>query len=262
MSALDEDRIGSLLDYPDEVTPLDLGAIVRAGRRSRHRRQAGFASISLASVAGIVAGSMALAGVFGSGNAVVSPAHHGDGSPSVVTEVHPVPEWSSWPPDRVYGTRPGAGFFTGISPTSVLGSGTLPGGMQFRFYLTGQKGTPVMEDEGYRDQQIFGDEPAPGSPQFRPHAPYFAMVEMTAKTWDHGNEDGHGGFWLVILGQPGTTSASYSANGLRWQPMHLEDGIAAIKVPWPDAGIPVTARIKLSDSGGLYAAGSVRRGEL
>jgi hypothetical protein len=58
MNAFDDQGIGSLLDYVDQPANLDLGAIVRAGRRRRHRRRAGIAGVGALSLA--AAGGLAV----------------------------------------------------------------------------------------------------------------------------------------------------------------------------------------------------------
>jgi hypothetical protein len=51
MNAFDDQMIGSLLDFADDPPHLDLGAIVRAGRRRRHRRRAGIAGVGALTIA-------------------------------------------------------------------------------------------------------------------------------------------------------------------------------------------------------------------
>lgn len=232
------------------------GRSMRAGRRLRRRRTVERTALSLISAAGLVAGSLAVAGAVGGDRQVVIPAHHGNNNASDLITVHATGPWADWPRDRVYGSKPTATFFRGLpTGSSLLGSGTLPDGMQFSFAQTTNNDEPVADIGGIGNQPLWGDQPGAGDPAYRADAPYFGYEMMTAATYDNGQEDGNGGYWVVILGQPGTAAAELTVDGSTWRQMQVEHGIAVAKVHTPGAGIPVTARIRLSDAAGLYADG-------
>jgi hypothetical protein len=210
--------------------------------------------VSLVSVAAIISGSLAVAGSFDHN----TPAHGrvvvGHRGPKHVTVSHGTPKWSSWPSNRVYGSKPGATFFNDLpGGTRLLASGTMPDGTEFELHTSGHHGMPVVWNMGFFDNSLFGDDPASGSPLYRPHAPYFAFVPMTFATWDYTKEDRNGGHWLIVVGQPGTTEASYSADGHVWQPMRIRNGIAALKIF--GTTVPASAQLRLRDKSGFYFAG-------
>lgn len=229
---------------PDGLTERSM----QLGRRLRQRRRFAFASAALGSVAALVAGSLAISdAVTRSSNQVVAPAGqlgHRD--------LHPVGPWRSWARDRAYGTKLSEQSLTDVPASQLLAGGTMTDGIQFKIYATDQNAMPVSDIFGFSDQPIFGDNPGEGSPQYRPDAPYFAIEAMTATTWDHGNEDQGTGQWLIVAAQPGTTSASYSADGTTWQPMLLQNGIAVLQLP---AIAPRGAQLELSDAQGPYVDG-------
>lgn len=227
------------------------------GRRLRRRHTVGWVTVSICAIAGLVAGSIAVAGAVSAGRQVVTPAHRGEnGLVSDPTAVHATGPWTDWPRDRVFGSKPGASFFRDLpAGSSLLGSGTLPDGMQFRFAQTTNTDEPVEDIAGVRDQPLWGDQPGAGDRAYRTDAPYFGSELMTAATYDNGQEDGNDGFWVVIIGEPGTTSAELTVDGSTWQQMQIEHGIAVVKVHTPDAGMPASAQLRLSDADGLYADG-------
>lgn len=82
MNVSDDNRLSTVLDYPDDLPALDVGEIVRAGRRRRSRRRATIAGASAATLA-VTAGVGAAVGI-GS-----SPAR----SPEAAHTIGPRPPW-------------------------------------------------------------------------------------------------------------------------------------------------------------------------
>jgi hypothetical protein len=228
-----------------------------AGRRRRRRRTVGLVAAAGMALVGVVAGSLAIsAAVSGDTRQIVTPASGSNAAGQI--SVHPTEPWADWPRDRVFGAKPASTFFRDLpADSSLLGSGTLPDGIQFRFAQTSNADQPVEDVAGINDRPLWGDEPGAGEPAYRPRAPYFGYEVMTAATYDDGKEDGGGGFWVIIVGQPGTTSADFTLDGKAWQPMQIEHGIAVVKIQTHAAGLPDAARIRLADGDGLYADGPV-----
>ncbi|MBV9485067.1 MAG: hypothetical protein JO246_03335 [Frankiaceae bacterium] len=227
-----------------------------AGRRLRRRRRAGLAATSLLSAAGVVVASLTATGAFSSTTTqrVIPPASGGDSG-----QVHNVPAWSTWPNDRVFGSKPGSAVLSGGRTGDAwvpIASGTMPDGMQFAFdYEATQLGHKYSTDMGVNGQVIFGEELAENlAPAPSDRLPYVANEFMTSATYDNGKEDGDT-FWLVVVGQPATNSAEFSMDGAHWDPMQIEHGIAAVKVQADHAGLPAAARLRLSDPDGLYFDG-------
>lgn len=265
MTPLDELINHALADEAathDQLADLAFRSI-KSGRAFRRRRRVAMVSAVVASCAALVSGSIVIAESVGSRDQVLQtkPAGQPSGHASrsghqAAGQVHSVPPWSSWPADRVFGTKPSAAFLSDVPvDATLLASGTMPDGMDFRIASLPHSQQPIDDLYGFGNERIFGDEPATGSPEYRPRAPYFAMLTMTAGTWDHGQEDGNDGFWLIVVGQPDTTTAAYSADGQAWQPMQLQQGIAVLKLDDPTAAIPQTARLRLADLKGTYADG-------
>lgn len=273
MNPLDELIRQTVTEMADEhMPPADLAAqSVRAGRAFRRRRRVSMASAALLYCAAIAVGAVAIGqAITKSGRAQrVSPAGHA--AQQGTSRSHPspagrepssgrsaVPAWSTWPTDRVYREKPPKRFFSDL-PTGarLLASGTMPDGIDFRIASVPDRKQPIEDLYGYRTQPIFGDEPGAGSPEFDRHAAYFAIEAMTAATWNQGNENRNRGFWLIVVAEPDTTSASYSADGHDWSKMHLENGIAVIKLQDKTASIPRSARLKLADTNGTYVDGPV-----
>jgi hypothetical protein len=223
-----------------------------AGRRLRLRRRAAMASVSLLSLGAVTLGSLVATGALSGSTQRIEAASDGGGNPPAP---HGVPAWSTWPTDRVYGEKPGATFFQDLpGSASLLASGTLPDGMQFRFDYQPHSDLPIEDVAGFDDQPQWGDQPGAGNSLYRAHAPYFGYEFMTAATYDNGAEDGNT-FWIVIAGQPGTTDAEYAEDGKTWEPMRIEHGIAVIKRHGANAGVPGTAMLHLEDSDGTYYEG-------
>jgi hypothetical protein len=276
MTTLDElIREALIAEATDHDPPGDLATnSIRAGRVGRRRRRLATASVSVVSCAALVTGAVVIAHALGRSTQRVAPAGRASGlpgsnrsvresqpptpTPSPAQGPHSVPSWSTWPTNRTYGTPPPAGFFDDLpADARLLASGTMPDGIDFRISTDPHGGLPIDDLYGFGDQHIFGDQPGAGSPEYRQLAPYFAIETMTARTWDNGNEDHQGGFWLIVVGQPDTTTASYSADGLTWQPMHVENGIAVIELEDSNAAIPRASLLRLDDRNGPYAYGPV-----
>jgi hypothetical protein len=234
----------------EQGQPADLAErSMRLGRQIRRRRTVALSFVAATVVVVLVGGSVAIA----------DSVSHSRKVQTISTAAQPLPKpsiaaWRSWPTDRVFGAKPGAHFFEGLPTPTVYASGTLPDGMEFELFATGEGASlmPVSDNAGWHDSALFGDNPGDGSPLYRSHAPYFAMESMTFDTWDHGREDHGSSQWLIVIGQPGTTSASYSADGTTWQSMRVEDGIAVLKLP---TGAPRSAQIQLSEADGQYVDG-------
>jgi hypothetical protein len=251
MTALDELIRTSLeATAAEQGQPADLAErSIQLGRQIRRRRKIALSVAAATSVVVLVGGSVAIADAVSHDHRVqtISTAAQPLAKPSVAP-------WRSWPTDRVFGAKPGSHFFAGLPTSTVYASGTLPDGMEFELFATGESASamPISDNAGWHESALFGDNPGDGSPLYRSHAPYFAMESMTFDTWDHGREDRGSSQWLIVIGQPGTTSASYSADGTTWQSMQVEDGIAVLKLP---TGAPRTAQIQLSEADGQYVDG-------
>jgi len=225
---------------PDGLTERSM----RLGQRLRHRRRLGLAAAALGSVTALVAGSLVI-------------ADHVGGHPSNVATVSTAdqpqtPWWTAWPKGRVYSAAPGAEFMTAppLDTSKIYASGTLPDGTDFVAYLDPSESDPHQPQflQGWNDIVDFGEAAGEG-PQAGPDATYLSLESPTYQT---GRDNVGTTQWLVVVGQPGTTSASYSADGSTWQPMAVDDGIAVLQIP----GIaPRGARIQLSDASGEYMNG-------
>jgi hypothetical protein len=260
MTPLDELIRDAMADIAEDHSPaVDLGErTVRAGRGLRRRRRLTVASAALITCAVLVGTSVGIDHAIEAnrGAQQLTPAGGPHPKRGVTPSLGPVAAWSSWPTDRLYGAKPPTEMFKGLpADARVLASGTMPDGMDFRIASIPDDQQPIDDLYGYQDQPIFGDEPAPGSPEYRPHAPYFALETMTAATWNHGQENQHDGFWLIVVGQPDTTSASYSTDGVSWTPMHIENGIAVLKLNATTASLPPSAELTLANANGTYVTG-------
>lgn len=225
--------------------PADLAQrSMRLGRRMRHRRQVGLAAAALGSAAVLVGGSLAI-------------ADHVGGRPSTVATVSTAdqpqtPWWKAWPKGRVYSAAPGAEFVKTppLDTSAIYASGTMPDGTDFALYLDPSESNPHQAQflQGWNNVVDFGEAAGEG-PQAGPDATYISLESPTIQA---GRDDVGSSQWLVVVGQPGTTSASYSADGTTWQPMTVDNGIAVLQLP----GIaPRGAEIQLSDAGGQYVDG-------
>jgi YD repeat-containing protein len=210
--------------------------------------------MSLVAVSGAAASVEVAATAHGAHRQVVGTAHRG-GRPSDVTPIHAVPSWTTWRTDRVFDAKPGSAFFAALpSGATLLASGTTPDGMDFRLTYDAA-GDFVEQTTGVHDRDLWGDGGSASS--YGLDRPFFASELMTKATWDHNREDGAAGFWLIVIGQPGTTSAEVAIDGTDWKSMQVQDGIAVAKVGTPEAGIPPAARLRLADDAGLYFDGAV-----
>jgi len=231
---------------------------IATGRRIRRRRQAGIATVSLASVAMIVGGSLAIAGVTGHDSRntdSISVGHHGGGKPNGGTVSKPAakPWWKSWSTDRAYGDPPSPAFVTAATsggPATVYASGTMPDGTEFVAYtVNGDRHHVAEYTQGWNNSPDFGQAAGEG-PTAGATAQYLTVESPTAVS---GGESGHGtSQWLIVVGRPGTTRASYSADGKTWQATDVQDGIAVLRLP---SQAPPTAQIKLGDDIGEYVVG-------
>lgn len=253
MTSLDEQIRDALSqEAADHHQPADLaGQSILAGGALRRRRHIAMGAVAAVSCAALVASSLAIADEVGGDNGVqqIVPATGSNNR---------VPAWSTWRPNRVYGERPSPGFLSHLPANeTLLASGTIADGTEFWIASVRHSATPIDDTFGFGTEPVFGDEPGDGAPQYRRHAPYFAIETMSAGTWDDGKEDGADGFWLIVVGQPDTITASYSADGHTWQPMDVQQGIAVVKVDRSTAGIPSDARLRLGDQEGTYVDGPV-----
>lgn len=250
MTGLDELIRESLHTTADEQGQLaDLSArSMSAGRQIRRRRKVGLSAVAVASAVAIVTGSLAIAGALpgqaGKAQTVFGPASQpGSG-----------PWWQTWKADRVYGQKPAAPFFATLAPGDTVTtyvSGTTPDGTEFALYLDAGIGEPHVAQwaEGSNGNANFGDS----SQKVAPDATYLAFESPTADTVSR-EVTGARTQWLIVAGEPDTTSASYSADGTTWQSMDVQDGIAVLELP----GIaPRGAQLRLSDADGQYADGAV-----
>jgi hypothetical protein len=243
-------------DADTQAQPVDLTArSMRLGRRMRQRRTAGIAAVALTSVGVIVGGSLAVSAVVGdhTNQTVVVPAAHGPGKGAAHKKATAadgsIPSWTTWPADRRFGDKPADQFLGSAAAGRIYADGTLADGTDFVLYGTPNEGMPIAWYQGWNSTPDFGDAPGEGSALYDPYVPYFAMESPTFAT---GREQSGKTQWLIVVGQPGTTTASYSADGITWQQMQTENGIAVIKIP---AISPAAAQIRLSDADGQYVDG-------
>jgi len=238
------------------------------GRRLRQRRRVGMASVAVASVGVIVGGSLAVSDAVGNHNhtsqKVIVPA--AGGSPKAHAKVRAesrakahagadaTPWWQSWPTDRVYRDKPGAAYLTDPATSTVYASGSLPDGTDFIVDYDSQTDQHHVPDftQGWNGVPDFGEAVGEG-PTAGPDAEFLSLESPTLATGGPGAAaDSATSQWLVVVGRPGTTTASYSADGVTWQPMDVQHGIAVVKLP---ALAPTTAQLELSDANGQYVDG-------
>lgn len=226
-----------------------------SGRRLRRRRQAGLVSLSLLSVAGIVAGAVALASSSGnhSRRQIITPGHQASASvgshhanrgsqPKRSTRA-----WTSWPTDRVFGAKPASGFFHPSSRQEVFATGTMTDNTDFVVYGDPKDGNSAAYLQGWNGVGDFGQSAGEG-----PGGAQSAYLTAESPTYAAHQNGGPARQWLIVVGRPGTVSASYSADGVNWQRMQVQHGIAVINLP----GIaPRASQIRLSDANGQYVEG-------
>jgi hypothetical protein len=226
--------------------PTDLAArSMRQGRQIRRRRQVGFSAAAAASVVAIVGGSIAIADSVAGHPARTQTVISAAGQPGSG------PWWQTWKTDRVYGAKPGAPFFATLArgDSVTYASGTTPDGSDFALYLDANDGEPHAANwsQGWNDAADFGTS----SQKDAPDADYLAFESPTSETAGPDSDGAHTQ-WLIVAAAPGTTSASYSADGTTWTSMDVQDGIAVLKLP----GIaPHSAHIRLTDASGQYEDG-------
>jgi hypothetical protein len=246
--------------HPSELTARSMVM----GRRLRQRRRVGMASVAIASVGVIVGGSLAVSDAVGNhdhtSQKVIVPAAGGSpkahAKPRARTRAgaDSTPWWQSWPTDRVYGDRPGAAYLTDPGTSTVYASGTLPDGTDFIVEYDSKTDQHHVPDftQGWNGVPDFGEAVGEG-PTAGPDAEFLSLESPTLATGGPGASAGSAtSQWLVVVGRQGTTAASYSADGVTWQPMDVQNGIAVLKLP---ALAPTTAELELSDASGQYVDG-------
>jgi hypothetical protein len=242
MTGIDELIRESLVATANEhAQPADLAArSIQQGQRIRRHRQAGVAVAALMSVVVVVGGSLAVAGV--------GPSHPGATQTIRAAGQPGSAAWSTiWPDNRVYGDPPTAKFLSDTAQgAKVYASGTMPDGTNFE--VSSVKGRAPTFTQGWFNAADFGEAVGEG-PTTGPQAEYFTLE---SPTYLAGRQDVGTSQWLVVVGWPGTTSASYTADGANWQAMDVQNGIAALKLP---ALAPRSAQIALSDASGQYVDG-------
>jgi hypothetical protein len=251
MTSLDELIRTALQSTADEQgQPADLAAnSMQAGRQIRRRRRMTVSVAAVASVVVLVGGSVAIADSIGHDRKVqtISPL------------AQPPTPWQSWTPDRVFGAKPDDAFINAATqgPAAILASGTMSDNTNFVAYVDQHDSGPAAGEgsvpnfvQGWNNVDDFGEGASEG-PKAGPDASYLALQSPTLQAHQASDVSSQ---WLIVVGEPGTTAASYSADGTTWQPMQVQDGIAVLELP----GIaPRGAQLRLSDASGQYATGLV-----
>ena len=191
----------------------------------------------------------AVGGHAGGKTAVVRAATH----PSSGPQPGASPWWQTWPTDRVYGGKPSEGFLSAAEsgdPATLYASGTMTDGTDFVVAYNPKVDSDHVPDyvQGWNNTTDFGQAVAEG-PTAGADAQYLTVESPTLKAHQQVNDASQ---WLIIVARPGTTDASYSADGTSWQPMDVEHGIAVLQLP---AIAPQTSQVRLSDDTGQYVSG-------
>jgi hypothetical protein len=251
-----EDIVRSgLHDAAEQAAPiadLHVTAVQRGRRRRTVRRVATTGGVAL-SVAAIVGVGVVVAGnTGGGGNHVVQVGNRGPGVQRVVAD----PWWQTWTTDRHFGTidpafltaaRPTYDGDGGPQPITVYAAGTMTDGTQWVMFTDPHDGHIMQWLQGWDNNPNFGESTQTVTP------------EVTWTSWSIGNLAAHNGGtnnqqWLIVVGQPGTTSIDYSADGTTWQPMDVRQGIGVVKIT--DGFPPATSKVRLSNASGIYAVGA------
>jgi hypothetical protein len=237
----------------DEVTPitgLHDAAVLRGRRRRAARRVATAGGVAL-SIAAITATGVFVADNTGGSGHHVQPAGHGPSTQHLVAD----PWWDTWTTDRYYG-RVDPAFLSAARPTydtskgqvdiTVYAAGTTTDGSEWAMYTDPTEGHKIEWLMGRNNRPVEGEVPAGVDPG------------MTWTSWSfptQSAEDGRSGNqqWMIVVGRPGTTEIDYSIDGSTWQPMEARNGIAVKFLP--NGFPPDSARVRLSDTSGVYAVG-------
>jgi hypothetical protein len=218
---------------------------VTKGRRRRTVRRGAMVTGSVVAVAGIIAGSLAVAGS-GAGTHHVAPADDGQ---QVVAD----PWWQAWTLNRSDGSIDQA-FLSTIDPANtaslkIYAGGTTSDGTEWAMATSPVDGHKIEWTEGWDGKAFDGDVPDVVDPG------------MTWTSWSfmsratHNDEMYLNQRWEVVVGQPGTTAIDYSPDGSSWQPVDVHNGIGVLYLA--NGYPPATAQVRLSNASGVYAQGAV-----
>lgn len=254
-----EDRLrNGLHDAADGVAPIpDLpDAAIQRGRRRRTVRRVTTAGGVVLSVAAIGTTGAVVANNTGGGSShKLGVGSHNVGTQHVVAD----PWWDTWTTDRYYGrvdpaflaaARPIYDRAAGPEKISVYAAGTNPDGLQWVMFTDPHDGYVMQWLEGHNNAPSYGES----SGQVTPDLTWTSWTVPTEATQSNGAATVEE--WLIVVGRPGTTTIDYSPDGTTWQPIDVEHGIGVMKVATHTGFPPASAKVRLSDAGGVYATGT------
>jgi hypothetical protein len=236
----------------DTVAPIDdlLDRATRRGRRKLLARRAGIVVVGVAMAGVVASGSLLIANRIGAGGQqVVRPAAGGG------TTASGQPWWQTWttgrhdgPLDRTFLTnaRPTYDGTQGPEPIKVWATGTEPDGTDWVMFTDPHDGHRIQWLQGWNGQPDYGE----GMPDAKPGMTWTSFSSPTLAAHD---SDAVTDQWLIVVGKPGTTSIEYAADGVDYTPLTVHDGIAVLRTT---GFAPATAKVRLSDSTGVYATGT------